>query len=389
MAYDVLVRIADGLGVPRGYMGLAYDRSTEVALDLAAAHCSTDATERDEVRDLLSHAANVTMGTAVGEIARWWQPLDRDTAPAPVRIGPADVDHVHAITAAMRAVDYRHGGGACRDAVAAQVRWAQQLLAADCSSRARQQLLPAIADLHNLAGWTSFDVGMYSVARRHFARALELARAGGDHSLAANVLYRMGRLHLHRGMPLEALRFFQLGQITAQDSGCALTVAMLCANEGWAYALLDDHDQMRKSLGRAEDEFVRAERRGARAWVRFFGAADLNASAGVALAALRSASRSELDRATEYIGRAIELRGPDMVRSKTFELIALATAYLRNGNREPGIRIGHQAVSSASAVRSIRTIDRLAPLREIAGRHTTDADLTDLAHAIDTVRVRA
>src|SRR5918992_5726292 len=24
MAYDVLVRIADGLGVPRGYMGLAY-----------------------------------------------------------------------------------------------------------------------------------------------------------------------------------------------------------------------------------------------------------------------------------------------------------------------------------------------------------------------------
>jgi transcriptional regulator with XRE-family HTH domain len=28
IAYDVLARISDGLGVPRGYMGLAYDAST-------------------------------------------------------------------------------------------------------------------------------------------------------------------------------------------------------------------------------------------------------------------------------------------------------------------------------------------------------------------------
>src|ERR1700754_4822947 len=30
MAYDVLARIAAGLGVPRGYMGLAYDEATAV-----------------------------------------------------------------------------------------------------------------------------------------------------------------------------------------------------------------------------------------------------------------------------------------------------------------------------------------------------------------------
>src|SRR5262244_3990631 len=30
LAYDVLARIADGLGVPRGYMGLAYDEVTAV-----------------------------------------------------------------------------------------------------------------------------------------------------------------------------------------------------------------------------------------------------------------------------------------------------------------------------------------------------------------------
>src|SRR5919198_5937487 len=30
IAYDVLARIADGLGIPRGYMGLAYDEATAV-----------------------------------------------------------------------------------------------------------------------------------------------------------------------------------------------------------------------------------------------------------------------------------------------------------------------------------------------------------------------
>src|SRR5690606_13003963 len=130
LAHDVLVRIADGLGVPRGYMGLAYDQSTEAMLDMALASISTEADEREEVRRALSHAANVTMGAEVSEVAAWWQPMDAHVAPAPEKIGAADVAHLTALTSAMRAVDYQHGGGACRDAIAAQVRWAQQLLLA-------------------------------------------------------------------------------------------------------------------------------------------------------------------------------------------------------------------------------------------------------------------
>ncbi|WP_225997100.1 helix-turn-helix domain-containing protein [Myceligenerans pegani] len=50
LAHDVLVRIADGLGVPRGYMGVAYDESTESVLDMAVANVSTDPSEREEAR---------------------------------------------------------------------------------------------------------------------------------------------------------------------------------------------------------------------------------------------------------------------------------------------------------------------------------------------------
>ncbi|WP_084521469.1 transcriptional regulator [Nocardia uniformis] len=398
-AYDVLARIADGLGIPRGYMGLAYDQTTELALDLAAATCSTDADERDEVRELLSHAANVTMGTSADDIAAWWQPIDSETAPAPERIDVADVIRIRALTDSMRTLDYRHGGGSCRDAVAAQVRWAQQLLNAERNEVTDRMLLTALADLHNLAGWTSFDVGMYRVARKHFGRAHAMAQRAGDHSLAANILYRTGRLHLHRGTDCDtenkrvamfkvALKFFQLGQITAQDSGSSLTVAMLCANEGWAYGLLGDRAQMSRSLGRAQDEFARSTPGDSQAWVRFFSEADLDALTGIALTALPSPSSADLASGIEHITRAIDQRGPDMTRSRTFELTALATAYVREGSTDLGLHIGQQSLKAAAAVRSVRTVDRLRPLRDAARARRT-ASLHPLVQAIDSMRKSA
>jgi tetratricopeptide (TPR) repeat protein len=247
----------------------------------------------------------------------------------------------------------------------------------------------ALADLHNLAGWTSFDVGMFSVARRHFGRALEQAREASDHSLVANILYRMGRLHLHQGMSRDALRFFQLGQIAAQDSECGLTVAMLCANEAWAYALIGDRRQMARSVGRAQDEFAKADHANARAWVRFFGEADLRASIGVAQISIENPTDTEIGDAVEQIAHAIRLRGPEMTRSRTFELTALSTAYLRGGDRDHGLRAAQDAGSSAETVRSIRILDRLEPLQQLADQRARDADFSQLAQRIKILRTAA
>jgi transcriptional regulator with XRE-family HTH domain len=386
MAYEVLLRIADGLGVPRGYMGLAYDESSEMALELVAASCSVQPDEREEVRQLLAHAANVTMGAAVDEVAKWWQPVERAGTPTPHRVGPSDVIQVESITSVMRALDYRYGGGACRDAVAAQVRWTQRLLTTDYTDDVGRRLHLALADLHNLAGWTSFDVGLYSPARRHFARALEQAKHGDDASLVANVLYRMGRLHLHRAFYRHALKFFQLGQIAAQDSGSELTVAMLCANEAWAYALLADADQARRSIGRAQDEFARAKTDSAPAWLRFFGVADLHAMTGMVYASLPGRDQANLGRAVEHLTVSLDGRGDAMARSRAFELTALATVHLALGERTLGAGLSQQAMDLAERVRSVRTIDRLEPLEAEANRHRQYAEAREVAERIATLR---
>ncbi|TWP51483.1 helix-turn-helix transcriptional regulator [Lentzea tibetensis] len=66
-SYELLSRIANGLGVPRGYMGLAFDE------EVPACDCADDETAKR--RRFLQHAAAVTVGFAVfGEYSGNWGP---------------------------------------------------------------------------------------------------------------------------------------------------------------------------------------------------------------------------------------------------------------------------------------------------------------------------
>ena len=120
MAYDVLCRIGDGLGVPRGWLGLAYDSET-TALIAAAERCEPVSAQA-EAQALLAHAAALTVGVASPNADRSWHVFDAATTPVPTRITTADIEQIEQITTALRAMDHSWGGGTCRDAVIAQTR---------------------------------------------------------------------------------------------------------------------------------------------------------------------------------------------------------------------------------------------------------------------------
>ncbi|RKS08500.1 helix-turn-helix protein [Nocardiopsis sp. Huas11] len=355
---------------------------------LGAPRVTTTRTQQESVEStkLLAHAAQVTMGAAEIDPHRWRGPNIPET-PLPVRrVTGTDVDHVETVTKALRAADYQLGGGACLDAIMAHLAYAHRLLrAAKPANQLGLQLYRAVADLHNLAGWASFDVGHYKVAAEHLSLALEQAQYIEEPSLVANVLYRMGRLHLHRGHTLQALRFLQLGQIAAQDSGCERTVALMCANAAWAYAVLDDQKRSMDSLARAHDAFARAEA-DTTPWVRFFHETDLDAMSGVVNAALPTPSPRAYTATTEHLYRAVDARSPAMGRSQAFELTTLATAHIRNGDPDQGVHVGRQAVDLARQVRSVRVIDRLAPLQQAALAYRTRGETAELAAEIATLR---
>jgi tetratricopeptide (TPR) repeat protein len=387
LAYSVLQRIADGLRIPRGYMGLgSYDQDEHTLVEDALTVGATTQDEAEQIRKALKHAAEVLMGTSLPEAARWWQPLTEPRTPVPDRIGDSDVDNLEYLTRVLRAVDYQNGGGACREAVIAQTAHARAMMRSDCTDEVRRRIQLAVADLHNLAGWTSFDVGLHGNARLHFSLALEQAKATDSLSLAANILYRQGRVHLHRGFLDQALRFLQLGQLAAQDADDPLTVAMLHANLGWTHAMMGNGSKAISALGRAEDEFVRGEDN-LPAWVAFFGAADLSALTGMVYSLLPDDKDDKyVDKAITHLTASIKARGDGTARSTIFELTALGAAKLNAGDCTGGVADGNRAVVLAEQVRSVRTIDRLDPLLLAAREHPDDDGAAELARRIATLQ---
>ena len=313
-SYDLLARIAAGLGAPRGYLGLAYQESAE------------------------------------------------PPTPAPGRLHPEHVAQLAAVTDLLRAVDAGAGGGACRDAALAQLRRGSRLLDARGAPEDRRRLRRALADLHLVAGWTTFDVGLPDAARRHFRHARTLAGDTGADSLVAKADYCLGRLRLHHGHPDQAARHFRRGLATARRSGCRRTAALLGANHGWALAAQHDAAGALAAFGAAEDNWAAAGPDPA-PWIRGYGDADAHALTGVGLAILARHSPRHQGPAIRSLTSALTLRPVAAARSRAFELAALAAVRLHAGEPEQALATAWQAVELAEALQSRRVVERLTPLR--------------------------
>ncbi|MBB5955904.1 hypothetical protein FHS29_002485 [Saccharothrix tamanrassetensis] len=278
----------------------------------------------------------------------------------------ADVAELEAFTSGLRALDYRYGGGRSRAAAVARLPSAVALLDLPGAGEVVVPLHTAVADLHNLAGWASFDTGLDDAALRHFTTALRLAASVGNASLTANVYYRMGRVRLHGGATARALAEFQLGERAARTSS-ALEVALLNANQAWALA----------RLGAEHDAVALLARVGGTpagdgplpGWVAFFTAADRAAITGVVRTELaQTVDPRHVALAVPALEEAVDGFGPDMARSRAFSLISLATCYLLDDQVDAGVALGEQVVTLCGQLVSTRTADRLRPLRNEAAR---------------------
>jgi hypothetical protein len=334
-------------------------------------------------RIFLGQAAAITVGAAMlgPELAERPAAAAGPT-PVPARIGLADVDQIRQATAALRALDYRHGGGSCREAAIAQLSWSSRLLDSAGAEEVGRQLRIALADLHNLVGWTSLDVGRHDAARHYFLGALRLAKQAEEHDLVANILYRTGRISLPDDAA-EALRMFRLGQLAAHEVDSPLTNTILAANQAWAHGMLGDAQAAHRALGTAEEELAKANLATAPGWSRFFDESDMHALHGMTYLALGEQEPRYTAQAVERLSEASGLRIPEMARSQAFDLAALAVAHFRQGDVDHGAAVAHQALDAVGQLKSARAIDRLRPLAAEAAIRREKQDARDLSERLD------
>ena len=283
--------------------------------------------------------------------------------PPQSEIGLVHVKHLRAMTAALRSVDYRYGGGSCRTQVQALLTWCDRAFPHSASEVVRREFGAAIAELHALAGWTAFDAGLGGSAHRHFRLALDFAQ---DEDLVANIRYRMGRVHQHHGGAAEALAMFRLAGMAATSHH---TNAILAANQAWCYADLGERVASLALLGRAHDEFAQADVDSAAPWAAFFDENDLAGITGVVYTSLaRTVDPSYAQPAITSLRRAVVGYRDDMARSRIFSLIALSLNHLVQGDEDEAAVVAALAIGQSGDISSARTKKKLEPLHAEAER---------------------
>ncbi len=367
----LLERIADGLGVCRGWMGLAYDPDLEPEPAVPGDKPTAD----ESTANLLRHAATVLWGRPVFGPA---DPINVQDSPTPVprRIGAADVAHVVATTERLVALIGDLGGIPMTDALNVHARATETLLDAGMSEPVRTRLLLALSDAHRGAGSAAAGAGLSDLARQHFTRAMDCAGAGDDLRRAVANLDSLGRLELEAGQPNEALKLFQLGVATAPSP---LLRANLEYDSALALGRLGLAGEAMAALRHARDTY-QAARDEPRPWKYF--ATTLPYVEGCTYLAIGRFGPAVVAFAAAEVGAS------HAVGCSAANFGHLATAQLRCGELRSGLHTAERAIDLMKKVRSVSVLARLTALQEAAAARR-DSACQDLARELATLRSAA
>lgn len=366
-AYSVLSRIADGLGIPRGYMGLA------ASAPLPAPVPAVRPEESEQRRVFLDAAVAAISPAPSSEEPPHPLPMEWVSTPQ-TRVTPRDLEALEHMLASLRELDQSSGGAAVQAAADAVSAKLTQHLEVAGDGTTRRQLLVLLTRATQQAAWAALDTGNFEACRDRMATALTAARESGDRALLAHTLYVAARALLHRAHAGDALRLLQLAELHVTGSRQR---ALLAANQAWALAHLDVPDLTRRRLDQAHNAFERST--SSPSWLSWFGDADFRAVTGAAWSRM-----GVHDIALRDTKLALEHRGSSEVRPSIFEHITLARAELALGETDDALRTGQRILDLAGVLRSTRVRDRMVPLLQDTSASSA-SDVRDLGASLAAI----
>ncbi|OIK29067.1 hypothetical protein [Streptomyces malaysiense] len=303
----------------------------------------------------------------------------------PGRLSKPELELLESTTRMFRQWDAQCGGGLRRKAVVGQLHEVTDLLQEPQPEATTRKLFKVAAELAELAGWMSYDVGLQPTAQKYFVLALHAAKEAGDRPLGSYILSSMSRQMIHLGRPDDALELVHLAQYGSRDCAGPRTQAMLYAMEARAYANMGQPGRTKRAVRMAEDTFSEVDEwdEPDPDWIRFFSEAELYAENShsfrdLAYSAGRSPAYASL--AEPLMRRAVDLFAKDgeHQRSYALNLIGMATVHLLQDEPEAGAEFASRAMTVAKKVRSERVNTRI---RKTVG--TAVRDHAELGAVID------
>lgn len=344
---------------------------------------SDDVRRQAFLRGLATTVTGMALGDLDDPVAEAVDRVASDEVPS--RVGPTEVQQVEHATNLFGEWQDLYGGGSCKEAIAAQVRWATGLFNASAADDVRIDLYRSVGFLVDVAGWGTFDAADHEKARRYFRLALYCAEQAKDWGLRANVLSDMARQAMYVGQPDDGLSLIELAQVR-QDRQQPTVRAMLSTVHARALAKVGRREDCYGAVLAAEDQFTNRTPGDDPPWITYFNGAELAGDAGHALFDVALAGY-HIDDARQRLIHAIEHLSARYVRMRALYLGRLAILELNVGDPERGIAYGEQALAAAPS-KSRRVLDDLTEVRRALGKHITVPGATELrsrvAHALMT-----
>ncbi|MGY6024385.1 transcriptional repressor NsdA [Streptomyces spinosirectus] len=301
------------------------------------------------------------------------------------RLSRPELDLLQSTTVMFRQWDAQCGGGLRRKAVVGQLHEVTDLLQEPQPEATTRKLFKVAAELAELAGWMSYDVGLQPTAQKYFVLALHAAKEAGDKPLGSYVLSSMSRQMIHLGRPEDALELIHLAQYGSRDCASPRTQSMLYAMEARAYANMGQPGKCKRAVRMAEDTFADVDEwdEPDADWIRFFSEAELhgeNSHSYRDLAYVAGRSPTYASLAEPVMQRAVDLFAQDAEhqRSYALNLIGMATVHLLQREPERSAVLAEKAMHIAKKVRSERVNTRIRKTVDTAVR-----DFGDLAEVVD------
>jgi transcriptional regulator with XRE-family HTH domain len=376
--YAVLARIAEGLGIPREYLGLSWRGADGTYCgEGPVAELPEGVSAQMLRRHLLAFGATTVFGAPIkglGELAA--QLPHPGVVSLPSQLFPVHVEHVRDLTRDLRAMLLDHGSNPKLSSAAAT--WADQLLGVPGPDKLTRELKTAVAELHiMMAGWAGLDAGLYDRALYHYSRGLELATDTGDAYLQSIALACAGLTMLEQGHPPQAVKMLQFAQVKSWSIPAEYDRLMVesCAQSDSVIALLGLGEERAAVTELAKSrqlwQPIRTDPRGDQDYVT----------------ARLEITRGRLDIAEPFaVASVARWEGISKLRG-SHSAVALATIHVQAGEPD-GLGMAHRAITDVTKLSSVQARTRLHPLADaLEGRPGGDAqELARMARQVAAAR---
>lgn len=287
---------------------------------------------------------------------------------------PLDVvDHLDQITARLRRIDDRLGGGQLLDLVHQHLRYVSGLLNQHrYTDTVGRRLHATAAELLRLAGFLAFDAGRHARAQRYWITALHAAHTAGDRALGANILGFVSCQAKDLGEIREAITLAETARSGYPGASPKVT-AILELRAAEAHANDQSATQAQHAIDAAFERLTDiSTSTGPPDWCYWMDEAQAHAQAGYCHLRL-----GEPTRARRHLRHALRLHNATYSREGALRQALLATTYVQQDkpDLEQALHHGNLAanalsgeVDSARCVGHLcRLVDELAPYRRSPG----------------------